>query len=237
MSEDQTPPAGDAADASAATKESSSDDLRNLKAEMNRKLGNLEQTNAQLMAYLQTMNKPAPAAPAAESSKKLDDLWYSNPDEAARLIEDRAAAKAESRIAARNEAASKSQAALVAVINDFPELADNNSDFAKKAVAIYNSYSPEEQANPISYKAAAQQAAFELNMKPKSKRKQDNADDSFSIGGGSGDHATRPSKRRDADVDPNTLAFAELLGQPVNDPKYVERLKKHSQRKNWKKYE
>jgi hypothetical protein len=237
MSEDQGTPSGGAAAASAdaqANATAGADEIKNLKAEMNRKLGNLEQTNAQLINMMQSLAKPAPAA--TTQSKKLGDVLFDNPDEAARLIKEEAKAELREELNKANQVQTRTQSTIASLVSEFPELGDSNSEFSKRAVAIYHSYAPEDQANPISLKAAVKEAALEMNVKPKSKRNAE-SDDSFALGGGSGGE-TRPSRRsREQELDPATIEFARHLGQNVDDPKYMERLKKSAKRRNWSRYE
>lgn len=129
------------------------------------------------------------------------------------------------------------QAALSALVQQFPELQDGNADLTKKAVEYYNRLSNEEKMSPNAYKYAVNDAALDLGVVPMSKRQRnDNDDESFT--GSSSGNAKRPSqknKQTEEKLDPATLAFAQAIGKDINDPKYIESLKKHASRKNWSK--
>jgi hypothetical protein len=213
-----------AADGSAA---SGGDDLKNVKAEFNRKLGNLEQTNQQLMSQLQALSaKLAPPKPAAEAKKVSvfdDEEAY-----AARVV-----AEAEQRIDAKLQAQqadfNRKQAVIQSLVADYPELSDQSSDLAKKAVEIFNTLPEHDKNHPMAFKAAVRDAAVELDVKPKSKRQQAGQDD-FSMGAGTG-NGTKQGRQKGGELDPRTVEFAKLMGLDTSNPKLTEKLKSKHGRK------
>ena len=129
------------------------------------------------------------------------------------------------------------QSQLAALVQNYPELQDGNSELTKKAVENYNRLSNEEKMSPNAYKFAVQDAASELGVLAMSKRQnRSNDDESFTTNSGSYS-ANKPSSKqnRNADkIDDATLAFAQAIGKDTNDPKYIESLKKiKNERKNW----
>ena len=78
-----------------------------------------------------------------------------------------------------------------------------------------------EKALPISYRAAALEAAQSLDLVPAKKRKQAASDEAFSLGGG------RPSPQgNNTKMDDQVLAYARAAGLDINNKELVDRLKK-----------
>jgi hypothetical protein len=131
------------------------------------------------------------------------------------------------------------QGQLAALVQSYPELQDANSELAKRAVDVYSRLSQEEKMSPNAYKFAVQDAASELGVLSMSKRQQkqnESQDEDFTMNSGSYSGNKKPSKGQKADkLDDATLAFAEAIGKDINDPKYIESLKKYANRKNWNK--
>lgn len=201
------------------------DEIKNLKAEMNRKLDN---TTAQLQALLDQMKKPT----APTETKKAPSV-FEDEEAFAASIEQRAAERIRKEQEATQAAQARYQNTVQGILREYPEAADEASDLMKRAKEIYGALGDDERNSPLAMKAAVAEAASEIGLKPKSKRPQ-NDDDSFALSGST--QSTRRSSR-EPDLDPATVAFAKALGQPVDDPKYLERLKAAAKRKNWKKYE
>lgn len=212
------------------------DPLKNYKAEMERKFGNvsnqvqeLKTVNQQLLAQIQQLN----TAKAPETSEDdFNDLFIDNPREAARRIKEETAAEIRADIEKQQQKQQKQQSVLSELVQKFPELNDNSSELTQKAVEIYNSFSPEDQNDPKSYKLAVSEAAIDLGIQPMSRRKKVKSDDeSFSVSGGSS--SSSPAKKREANIDPKTLEFAKMIGMDVDNEKTIQSLKKRAQRTNW----
>lgn len=214
------------------------DSLTNLKGEFNRKISNIEQkysnlesTNAQLLATLQAMSAPK-AAPAS----KIEDVWFDKPAQAAESIVAQAEERIMKKIDSRSDQLHKQNATLSQLVSDFPELSDGNHDLTKKAVEIYSGMSAEDKTSPLAYKAAVREAALELSIMPKSKRKD--LDDDFSIsGGGSSSARNDRASRSNSSIDKATEEFARLVGVDIDDPKVKDRIKSKHNRRTYNKWE
>lgn len=213
-------------------------DLTNLKQEMNRKLGSYEQklaelaqTNQALLAKLSQIT-----APKAVEDDDLDKMWYDDPKKAAARIKEQTKAEIMAEVRSNQETQQRTQSTLAALVNDYPELNDANSELTRRAVEIYNSMSDSDKTSPVAYKAAVREAAADLGVVPMRKRVQD--EDNFTGSSASGYAAAseRRSKGKD-DVDPRTIAFAQLVGLDISNPKTMENLKTRSKRTKWDKYE
>lgn len=209
------------------------EDLGNIKAEFNRKLSNLEASNAQLQQQLASMlqaTKPA----ATTTTAKLEDVWFDKPEQAAARIKAEAKDEMRAEIQAQNQAAAKTNATIGALMQDFPELNDANNELTRKAVEIYGSFSAEDKSSPVAYRAAVREAAMELGIKPASKRKTETDDETFSLGGNS---APAPKAAiGKGKVDAATLEFARIMGLDTSNPKVKENLTKRAGR-NFGRYE
>ncbi len=131
---------------------------------------------------------------------------------------------------------------FVALQNEFPEISDTSSDLHKRAKEIM-SESANGQYDSVALELAVRRAAAEKGLQPMTYRKKSRDDDSddgeYLGGGGSGYSGSQSNRKNRSDKLPAaTLAFAELVGMDVKNPKTVERLTKtYQERKgNWSKY-
>lgn len=225
-------------------KETPADPVKNVKAEMDRKLGNIEttvqqlaQTNQALAAQLQKMQEKKPESTGTQ--KPWKDRFYENEDAALNEVEENATRRATEAMRNLQAIEQRKQNAVNQMVNDYPELAIE-SPLKAKSVEIFNALSKEEQADPNAIKLAVREAAADLGMLPKSKRKEevtDNDDDTFSLSGKGGSEGKKGRRgQKSGDLAQETLDFAELLGRPVDDEKYIARLKKANERSNWSKF-
>lgn len=208
------------------------DVVKNIKAEFNRKLDNVStqlaeqrQMNERLMSQVAAL-KPAPAA---SREPDLSELMYSDPAKYAEVIAERAASSVNSRLAADSKKASTIQR----LVQEYPETGDQEHPLTKKAVEIYTSMPEDEKQTPQAYRTAVAEAAAELGIKPRSKRPQQDDEPSF---GTSDRPSTRRRKSGSGDLDPNTEAFASIMGLDVKNPEVRKRLSERSDR-NWQKYQ
>lgn len=219
----------------AAAPESSGDDLKNLKAEFNRKISNVEtilqKSQEQLLAQMQSLVKVKEPA-KAPATEDLEELYYKNPVEAMRKIKDEAKSELRSEIDSREQESLKRTQVINALYSEFPELGVPSSDLYQLAVEKYNATAKEEGHSPSAYRAAVTEAALELGMRPKSKRPA--SEDDFSLSGsGSGRNGGRAPK--EAPWTKNHEMLAEAFGM---DSKSVERAKtRMKSRKNFTKWE
>lgn len=213
--------------------------LTNVKAEFNRKLSNfeskisgLEATNAQLIAAIQSMAAPKKeVAPA----KKIEDVWFDKPTEAAETIVKQAEERIMKTIDSRSAQLHRQNQTLSQLVSDFPELSDNNHELTKSAVAIYSAMSEEDKTSPLAYKAAVREAASELGIMPKAKRRDE--DFSVSGSGSSSARSERTQTRTKGGLDPATEEFARLVGVNVDDPKVKDRIKARHGRRSYNNWE
>lgn len=217
------------------------DPINNVKAEFGRKIGNVEaqmaqlaQTNQQLLAQIQQIaTSKAPAVPEAD----IEDLWYKDPRKAKEMIQRETEERIDAKLTQRQQEMTRQNATIASLVKDFPELNDENNALTKRAVELYTKMDDYEKKSPTAYKLAVKEAALELDVKPLSKRVQ-NDTDSYSMGGNSTPSEGRPSRGSKRDqVAPETLQFAKLMGLNTDDPKVIESLKSRSQRKNWNRFE
>jgi hypothetical protein len=223
----KTPPAAPAA--------ATADDIKNVKSEFDRKLGNLEKTNQALLAQLQVLNQPKPQP--APAKKPLKDLWYDDPEAAASIIAKKASDDTLAIIGKENAIQARKGNVIQGLYREYPELQDYDHPLTIKAVEIFEKLTDEEKANPIAYKLAVREAAEELEIKTKAKRKPKDEEDSFSLGGSGGKTEKGTRAKRSSDLDPKTVEFARLAGLDVKDEKVLTNLKKHNDRKNWMTWE
>lgn len=218
------------------------DQLGNFKAEVNRKIDNqreeytaqLKETNDQFNKILSDLNESikeqpqqtAPTPTAQESG--LDDLWYSDPNKAAELIQQQTEEKIMRKVEAQQAQQQKQTTVISNLISDYPELNDPNHELTKQAVKNYGEMEATEQASPLAYKVAAIQAAQDLGVVPRKKRAEDN-DANFSLSSSRAPGA-RSDKASTNQQDDLMLQFAQQMKLDVSDDKVVERLKNRSQR-------
>lgn len=219
------------------------DAVGNLKQEVNRKIGNIDdrlakvaQMNADILAQLQAAKEPPKPAPAPSAGADMDSLIYDNPKEFARLVKEEAKVEAMQELKAQQDAVNQIQVqqqdVLTKLVQDYPELSDANHPMTQRTMKIYQSMSEQDKQLPMSYRAAAFEAAAEMGLSPKSVRNDDD-DDDFTLGGSRGGRKKPTTRSKDDDA---MLQFAAHMGVDINDKKQVERLKARRDR-NYKKYE
>jgi hypothetical protein len=213
-------------------------------AEMNRKYDKLSQENQKLSDQLNQLTEiMLSKGKASGSQSATDDGDEIGEDEAitnSKKFAEKITNKVTKEVGNILNQQTQQNALLSQMVNEYPELSDASSELTTKAVDIYKKMSAQERSNPMAYKTAVRDAAAEVGLLPKAKRKQtagaDNDQFTFGSGqGGAGEGQRRGGKPKD--LDPNTVAVAELFGIKTEDPKVLERLKGRAQRKNWNKYE
>lgn len=222
------------------------DPFNNIKQEFGRKLGNVEskvedlaKANQALLAMLQqTISSPRQEVVNSTTTEDdLEELWYKDPAAAARKIEERATKAIEAKLAKAQEQQSRQNATIQALVRDYPELNDESHPLTKKAIEIYMSMDDADKVSPAAYRLAVKEAAYELGVKPLKKRTDDEID-SFSVSSSLG--SSRGSSRRGSgkeELDPKTIAFAQMMGLDVTNPKTIESLKQRAKRSNWNKFQ
>jgi hypothetical protein len=226
------------------------DEIKNIKSEFARKTDNLQKmleeqnkrSEAMLQAMIQMQQQKAAAQQDIASSEDEYDVGVDpidDPKKFAAKVAAKAAEKATRQVneqnAANHRVQQEQQAALLSLVSDYPELNDVASDLYKQALQLTNAMPDSYRNSSIGLKAAVREAAANLGVLPVSKRTKTGDTDDFSVDSPKTERKQRRNES-EPEIDPNALAFAELLGQPVNDPKYLERLKQASKRKDWKRY-
>jgi hypothetical protein len=230
MSDEQKP--GGNAEGSGAPEGQAEDRLKNLQAEFSRKLSNIEEQNKRANeALLAQIASLAPKA-APESKPALDKVWYDNPAEAARIIKEETRAEIRRELDSEREVQSEFAQTTNKLYSDFPELSDESSDLAKLAAEKFAALPQKQKSSAVAMKAAVVEAAAELGVRPKSKRKS--GDDSFSMGTSRGNTAAPPKKD---DLDPQTERLARMLGVNVDDKEVRKRMSNNHGRKSYRQFE
>lgn len=173
------------------------------------------------------------AQATGDDEANLEELIYKDPRAYAKAVEARAVKKADEMINSRLQTQNEAQSVLASLAADYPELNDSGSELTKKAVQIYNNLPAAQRSNPLAYKIAVRDAAADMGILVKSKRKQTN-DDGFAMDGGSGTSSGNTQRQRSSEkLDDKSLEFAERLGLNTKDEKVLKRLQERSKRKNW----
>lgn len=207
--------------------------IKNLKHEFNRKIDNLTESNQQLINLISSLGEQAqPTSSKSDSSSKddedLETLMYTDPKKALAKIKKEIEGEIMGELDSRNKVSQEQQNVITQLVNEYPELSDSNHELTKKTMEVYSSLSDKDRSSPLAYKVAARDAAAELGIVPKSRRKGLEDSESFSLGSHTGGASKGKSKGK---VHNATLAFAEALGYDANDRKLQERLAKYSNRK------
>lgn len=205
------------------------EEIKNLKAEMDRKLANVDNTNKQLLATVQqlTQKLTTKAPPPTEKTKTIKDVWYDEPELAEAMLLDKADKRFAEKVAAANAQQLKTQKIMQSLYKDFPELQDTTDPLTVKAIELFDKFSDEEKQHPMAYKLAVKEAAEELELKPKSKRSKEDENDSFSLSQTSakGGREEGSSTKKGGKLDARTVEFAKKLGLNTDDQKTLDSLK------------
>jgi hypothetical protein len=209
-----------------------------LSADLLAKTDKLAQDNERLSKQLEALTSTLTSALSPKKQEPVDEedleaLIYKDPRAYARKVEERASKNAEAMINNKLNSQNQANQVMAKLTSDYPELADANSELTKRAVEVYNSLSTSEKKSPNSYNLAVREAAAELGLQTKAKRKS--SGDDFMLSGGRSGGPSSGSKRGD-ELSDATLEFAERLGMNIKDKKVIENLKARAGRKSWSKY-
>lgn len=198
--------------------------MKQLEAQM---LGAIQNVKAEFNRKFDSVKTPPAPKPASEPKKALEELIYDDPAAAVDEITNSVTAKVTERF---NQGARKQQTAQ-RLISEFPEIQDESHALTKKADEIYRSLPQDEQDHPMAYKTAVSEAALELGIAPKSKRKPVVEDDDSFVAprGGSGEPRGK-SRRKEGELPEETVEIAALMGVDLSDAKTLERVKKNAKR-------
>lgn len=207
--------------------------VKNMKAEFDRKFTKLSTDLASSQQQLiQQLQGILPKKPAKVEDDADEDDFVLNPKAAkeklTQQISNRIEEKFNQQLSARDENQRIANQTLASLVSEYPELNDPSNELTTTARGLYEALTPQEQANPRVYKQVVYEAAAQLGARPKSKRAAGD-DDDFTIRGQSQRTRTKNSSDKSREkLDPDTIEFARLMGRPVDDPKYIEKLKQHT---------
>jgi hypothetical protein len=212
-------------------------------AEVNRKFNKYSEENKKLsdqiaqLANLVSRQQPTQGKSAStDADAELEELSYSNPKEYARRVTMEARKEAQKTVSQAFQQQQDTNSRLAQLAQEYPELADNNSDLTKKAVDIYKNMPEDERMERNAYKVAVREAAAELALLPKAKRTAA-AEPNISGKGSEPSKGRGSSSSSSSKIDEKTLEIARLMGLNVDDKKQLERLQKRAERKNWGRHE
>jgi hypothetical protein len=206
----------------------------------------LREQFGELSAKLEAKTQPAPKAPAKEEPEEdLSDLILTDPTKAVNKIKKQVREEVLSSVQSTNVARDTFQTKFVELQAEFPEIGKAGSELHKRAKEILAA-SGSQQYDAGALENAVLRAASEKGVLPLKHRKQEMVEDDDNeqeyVGGSSGGREAggRSGGRRSRSdkIDPRTLAFAEMIGMDVKDPKVVERLTKRQNERQgtWNKY-
>ena len=236
VDEQGAPPAGEQ-EAESQQEQQQPDPIANLKGEFSRKLENQNRSmvdlNSKLESILQTIQKNNQPAPANIREMLLDD-----PEQAARVIEERAVQKATSIVSAQTRQQQAAQNAVLEIQGKYAEFTQEGSEAGLLAIEKASKLPEHLKGTPEGVRLAMLEAAAELGLQS-GKRKQASSDESFAVSSQRSSSSSQQNRKPDPakDIDKRTLDFAMLMDPSIaNDPKRLEALKNASQRKKWNTY-
>ncbi len=201
------------------------DSNKNVKAEFNRKLSELNASltaqNANLAQQMQTLmqtieSRQTAGKSTAGAEKKLSDLMYDNPDEFVNKIRK----EIKDEVQGDNYRANSFSQAATQLDSEYPEFRDKSSE-QRKRVEMYYSQLPQGMQNTKEgLEVAVYKAAADFGLTPQSKRKGAASEDYSMSGSGSGSTTPRKPAKKQTEMQSDQMAFAELIGAPINDPKF-----------------
>ena len=220
------------------------DPVKQVKSEFSRKYEQLAAQNAALTKQLEhvvgamtKMSAPQPKKQDGGDDDEDNVDPIDDPKKFRRVVEERAVKRATEIVSRQQQSAAEQQRTLERLVDDYPELKDQDSDMYKRAVEISKQMSESERGTNAGLRASIREAAAELGLLPMKKRTEVRGDfddgENFSVDSSSNSGSRKRSQQNQSKIDPTSKQFAELLGIDTNDKKYIERLEKASTRKNW----
>jgi hypothetical protein len=212
------------------------DEIKNIKAEFSRKFSNLEETNKALLEQLKALSSKPAAQAEAKPGKKIADVWYDSPEEAAHMIQAQAEANIKAELAKNEQHKAKYQAVTNQLYHDYPELSDPSGQLMSRAQEIYKTLPDDERSTAVAMKSAVLDAAMELGIKPKKQRSKN--DDSFALGGSSSSTSGRTAQTKmDADMESAQRYLAAQFGIDYDNKEVKERIKSKHGRATYTKWD
>ena len=212
--------------------------IKNLKAEQDRKLSNLEQSIQNSLATLPHLIQQQVAAAAPQPKQEAVDP-YEDPKAFQDQLLAQVASVVDNKISGaiqtyENRTVEKSQ-----LYSDFPELSDQRHPMTQAVIQRYQALTPEQKKDADQQlKSIVYQVASEQGIKPQQFRESQT--DDFSLSGNRGEKHVAPKKEPDKleGVEEGSVTWAEILhkaGAPIDLSKEedAQKLQKYAQRKNW----
>lgn len=223
--------------------QSNEDPIKNLKSEFSRKFENTEKSvssvNEKLDSIMQVISSQQSASQSSADNSANDDDddvdKYLDPDayierKLGRLKQE--VIKDVTTVQQQQQAAQQTYSSLA---QEYPDLVNTKSELFQKASQIHQSLRKDLQNTPEGYELAVAKAVKESGYKA-SRNQESNQDvEDFIMGDSGGQDSSNRRKKKDGDLDPKTLAFAELMGLDIKDKKVIERLKERAKR-DYKKF-
>lgn len=171
----------------------------------------------------------------------IETLMITNPKKAYEKIKAEVSNEVHASVNSQNNAVMEFNQTFSTLASEYPEIADQSSKLYARGKQLLAEFSNGKANDAAALERAVLKAATEQGVLPmKHRAQQSNDDDTYSGSGNSSssnDNGRRKSSKKD-DLDPRTIDLARLMGRPVDDPKYIERLKDIQKKRNgnWKKY-
>lgn len=205
--------------------------VKNLKSEMDRKLGNIQadlkkssEALAAQLAQLTGAIKPAAHQKSkTDEDKELETVLWDNPAEFKNRIIKEADVIADRKLQSYLNEQTKRTQQLSELYGQYPELQQAGHTLSTRAVEVFNGLSDDEKASPAAFKLSVAQAASELGIKPVSRRSEDEMDD-FTL---KATGKTRKSGNKPK-INQATENFAQLMGLDLNDEKVKKEIEAYS---------
>lgn len=178
------------------------------------------------------------SAPASEDVDDVETLLYTDPKKAVEKITKSVEAKLENRLSSEQRIQQQFGDTYNKLAQDYPEITKQDSKFHQRARELVAELSDGRAYDSAALERAVYRAANELGVMPLKHRKaaESSEDDDSYVGGGSNMSSGSKRKSKEGGLDPRTIAFAQALGQNINDPEYIKRLEEinKSRKGNWK---
>jgi hypothetical protein len=215
---------------------------------LDEKLGKFSQSFDQLGKRLSAIEHAAiqkQAPKQKEDNDDLDTMILSDPRKAVEKIKSQVREEVMTTVNSETSRKEMFANSFNQLQTEYPEISDTSSELHKRAKEIMaesssNAYDPAALERAV-LRAASEKGVLPVQHRKKPRESDDDSEGEGYLGGGSSGFSESRSNRRSGKSDkiPSaTLAFAQLVGMDVKDPKIIERLTKtYNERKNnWSKY-
>lgn len=175
-----------------------------------------------------------------EPEEDIESLIYTNPAKAVAKITKSVESSVRSSVAQETQAKESFASTFNRLAQDYPEISNEQSKLYARAKELTMELSEGRSYDASALERAVFRAANEVGAVPMKLRRQEQNEegDEGYYSGSSGNNPTKRKKGSEEDLDPKSIAFAQLIGMNVNDPNYIKRLKEINKKRkgNWGKY-